>query len=257
MILTTAKARKVIRPTLGTRNTTYHTIRRILTQRKGETGILSQSFPYSSSIRRYSLRDGATFVEQAQNVAFDLAGDEGVQDRKRRELKWDKKKKKFVKGSGEGADNVKLVKTESGVKLPATYRSGRFDEWKAQNRISIPRVGEAEAEGAQRRGSTSTGGRKYKHNQVAAAKPFDKLSKDFERKVRQKKKKEDGTDGGPPARPLPSGKRSKAVNRRSGGKALGRIKTELKTVDQIRKARKVTENRRAKNARPGRGKGKR
>ncbi|KAI0930438.1 hypothetical protein AcV5_007151 [Taiwanofungus camphoratus] len=211
----------------------------------------------SNTEKGYSLRDGATFVEQAQNVAFDLAGDEGVQDRKRRELKWDKKKKKFVKGSGEGADNVKLVKTESGVKLPATYRSGRFDEWKAQNRISIPRVGEAEAEGAQRRGSTSTGGRKYKHNQVAAAKPFDKLSKDFERKVRQKKKKEDGTDGGPPARPLPSGKRSKAVNRRSGGKALGRIKTELKTVDQIRKARKVTENRRAKNARPGRGKGKR
>jgi DBP10CT (NUC160) domain len=41
---------------------------------------------------------------------------------------WDKKKKKFVKGNGTGANNVKLVRTENGTRLPATYRSGRFDE---------------------------------------------------------------------------------------------------------------------------------
>ena len=102
----------------------------------------------------YSLRDGASFAEQARNVAFDLTGDDGAaQERQRREMKWDKKKKRFVKGTGEGADNVKLVKTESGVKLPVSFRSGRFDEWKAKSRMSLPKVGEAEPEGARSGGA--------------------------------------------------------------------------------------------------------
>ena len=122
-------------------------------------------------------------------MAFDLAGDDAVQERKRRQLRWDKTKKKFVKGTGEGADNVKLVKTESGVKLPASYRSGRFDEWKTKSRVSIPRVGETEGQ-TSRKGSG--GSRKWKHTKVADAKPLDKLSKDYDRKLRQLKKKQEG-----------------------------------------------------------------
>ncbi|KAL6302106.1 DEAD-domain-containing protein [Sparassis latifolia] len=209
----------------------------------------------------YSLRDGATFAEQARNVTFDLAGDEGALKRKRHELTWDKKKKKFIKGAGEGADNVRMVRTESGVKLPASYRSGRFDEWKAKSRVSLPKVGEAESEGMQRNRSFGLGGRKYRHSQVVDARPLDRLAKGYERKVRQKTKKELGADGGDavgsPSRPPPSGKKGKTVSRRFGGKPAGRIKNELKTVDEIRKARKVTENRRAKNARTSRRKGKR
>ncbi|KZT11018.1 DEAD-domain-containing protein [Laetiporus sulphureus 93-53] len=208
----------------------------------------------------YSLRDGATFAEQAQNLAFDLAGDEGVRERKRRELNWDKKKKKFVKGTGEGADNVKLVRTESGVKLPATYRSGRFDEWKAKTRTSLPKVGEAEAEGSFRRGASTIGGRKFKHNQVATPKPLDKLSKDYERKTRQKKKRlehEGGEDVSSPSSKPSSGKKGRAVGRRPGGKSVRTVRNELKTVDQIRKDRKLMEKRRTKNARPNHKKGRR
>lgn len=182
-------------------------------------------------------------------MTFDLAGDESLQKLKRRELKWDKKKKKFTKGMGEGADNVKLVKTESGQKLPATYRSGRFDEWRAKSRVSLPRVGEQEDASVQRRGGP--GGRKWKHNQVVAAKPLDKLGKDYERKIRQQKKRgEAGGDEGE-QRSLPGGrgKKGPALGKRSAGKSMGKVKNELKTVDQIRKARKVAENRKAKNAR--------
>ncbi|KAH9839516.1 ATP-dependent RNA helicase DBP10 [Rhodofomes roseus] len=207
----------------------------------------------------YSLRDGATFAEQAQNVAFDLAGDEGAQDRKRREMHWDKKKKRFIKGGGEGADNVKLVRTESGMKLPASYRSGRFDEWKAKSRVHLPRVGEAEVEGP-RRGHQSAGGRKFKHHQVATPKPLDKLNTDYERKVRQKKKHEQNggadNESGPSSRPLP-GKKGKALGRRNGGKTVGKVRNELKTVDQIRKSRQLMEKRKAQNARPSRKKGRR
>ncbi|OSD06788.1 DEAD-domain-containing protein [Trametes coccinea BRFM310] len=202
----------------------------------------------------YSLHDGATFAEQAKKVAFELTGDEAAaQERQRREMKWDKKKKKFVRGTGEGADNVKMVKTESGTKLPATYRSGRFDEWKAKSHVSIPRVGEAEADGPRRGGSSGPGGRKYRHKQVVAPKPLDKLRGDYEKKVKKYKEKEAGGDGGAAGSSRAAGK--KGV--RFGGKPLGKVKNELKTVDQIRKARKIAEQRKAKNARPSRRKGKR
>lgn len=172
-------------------------------------------------------------------------------------MKWDKKKKKFVKGTGEGADNVKMVKTESGAKLPATYRSGRFDEWKQQHRVSIPRVGEAEEEGP-RRGGGGPGGRKYRHKQVVAAKPLDKFRTDYEKKTKKFKSSEqegggDGPSRGGSSRPPPGRKGS-----RFGGKPMGKVKNELKTVDQIRKSRKVAEQKKAKNARaPPRGKGRR
>ncbi|EKM54404.1 uncharacterized protein PHACADRAFT_258225 [Phanerochaete carnosa HHB-10118-sp] len=207
----------------------------------------------------YSLRDGASFAEQAKNVTFDLGLDEALQERKRRDLHWDKTKKKFVKGTGEGADNVKLVKTESGVKLPATYRSGRFDEWKAKSRVSLPRIGEAEAAGPQRHGSMGAGGRKWKHNQVQEAKPLHKLSKDYERKARQLKKKAEtrGETNGPAPGAKGKGK-GKKTGARFGGKPIGKVKNELKTVDQVRKARVTAERKKAKNARPSRkGKGKR
>ncbi|TBU33897.1 ATP-dependent RNA helicase DBP10 [Dichomitus squalens] len=213
----------------------------------------------------YSLRDGASFAEQARNVAFDLTGDEtSAQERQRRENKWDKKKKRFVRGTGEGADNVKLVKTESGVKLPVTYRSGRFDEWKAKTHMSLPKVGEAEPENARGGGGHGPGGRKYRHKQVVAAKPLDKLRGDYERKARQLKdgQQHNGGDQNPArgssSRPsLEKGKGQPKKGSRFGGKPVGKVKNELKTVDQIRKARKTAEQRKLKNARAPRKKGKR
>lgn len=186
-------------------------------------------------------------------MSFDLAGDdEALAARKRKEMHWDKKKKKFVQGSGEGADNVKMVRTESGAKLPATYRSGRFDEWKSKNRLSLPKIGETESAGRNSASTLGKGGRKWKHNMVVAPKPLDKLGKDYDRKLRHQKKKDGGVEdvaGG--KKPGPVGpKKNRATDKRSSGKSLSKRKNELKTVDQIRKTRKTMENRRAKNARP-------
>lgn len=230
------------------RSTTCHTTRRTPTPRKGKI-ISEMSWLYQCLIlTRYSLHDGATFAEQARGVTFDLTGDEALQARKRRELRWDKTKKKFVKGAGEGADNVKLVKTESGIKLPATYRSGRFDEWKAKSRVSIPRIGETEGQSAPRRGAAGAGGRKYRHNQVAEAKPLDKLHKSYEKKIHQQKKKQ--ADGAVDSGSTHAGNGKKKLGGRFGGKPVGKVKNELKTVDQIRKSRAMSEKKKAKNARP-------
>lgn len=171
-------------------------------------------------------------------------------------MAWDKKKKKFIKGDGSGADNIKLVRTENGTRLPATYRSGRFDEWKKKAKVTIPKIGEREAE---RPASTRTsGGRRWRHNKVFEAKPLDRRSKDYERKLRQLRKKEQSATGGESegsqAQPFKNtGKVSKKnIGKRFGAKSLPRVKNEIKTVDQIHKTRKTAEKRRAKNARPSR-----
>ena len=253
------KTRKGI-ATTRIRSTIFLMSRRTPTQRKG--GLVSHNPLFLSLISyifRYSLRDGASFVEQARNATFDLAGDEALLDqRRRKQMTWDKKKKNFVQGDGVGADNVKLVKTESGVKLPATYRSGRFEEWKSKNKKSLPRVGEIESNRAGRTG------KRYLHKRVSEPKELDKAHVSYERKVRQRKKQEVGgsgmgKDNDPPQQPRKGGKKV-VLGKRHSGKSVGRVKTELKTVDQIRKLRRVAEHRKAKNARPshkGKGKGRR
>ncbi|KAF8161117.1 DEAD-domain-containing protein [Crassisporium funariophilum] len=201
----------------------------------------------------YSLTDGASsFVSQARNVAFDLTNDEGKAIRSNK-VTWDKKKKKFIQGDGVGADNVKMVRTENGTRLPATFRSGRFDEWKTKSRVSLPKIGEAENSTVGHHKHTGPGGHRFKHNKIVAAKPLDKLSTDYERKVRQQKK---GEANGEPSTKVPTVARGKKqVPARRGGKTYGRVKTELKTSQQIRKDRNQQERRREKNARPSRGGG--
>ena len=204
---------------------------------------------------RYSLRDGASFAEQASRATFDLTTDEGVAGRQRRtsQLTWDKKKKKFIKGDGVGADNVKLVRTESGTRLPATYRSGRFDEWKANTRSSLPRVGEAESEGKSSRRVFGSGGRKFRHTKITEAKPIDKFSIGFERKG---PKKQTGVEPDLPNRAESTSGKGKWTGR-YGSKPIRQVKGELKSAEQIRRAREALSKKKAKNARPSRKKGKR
>jgi ATP-dependent RNA helicase DDX54/DBP10 len=142
-----------------------------------------------------------------------------------------------------------LVKTESGTKLPATYRSGRYDEWKTKTRLSLPKVGEMEDESVRLRQSR---GNKFRHNRVIPAKPLDKLRGDYDRKARQMKKQKSGENDG-----VSGSSRAKNAGKRSNGKPIGKVKTELKTVEQIRKNRKLMQKRKAKNARPSRRKGRR
>lgn len=204
------------------------------------------------------MTDGASsFVRQASRVTFDLTNDEGRAEKSSNQQTWDKKKKKFIRGDGAGADNVKMVRTENGTRLPATFRSGRFDEWKNKSRVSMPRIGETENTAYARKPSSGPGGHRFKHNKIIDAKPLDKLSTDYERKVRQLKKKSENAEasGSKPPQHAASNKKM-GVRRGSYGRTYERVKTELKTSEQIRKDRKVSERRKAKNARPPRAGGK-
>ncbi|CAG8629241.1 3045_t:CDS:2 [Paraglomus occultum] len=94
-------------------------------------------------------------------------------------------------------DNKKLITRESGTKIPATYKSGRFKEWQKQDKISIPAT--------------------------------DPLSINY-----KKKKKNVAEDG---------------YWEYIGKVTVDKFKTELKTIDQISKERRMKAKRKAKNAR--------
>ncbi|CAG8566474.1 20266_t:CDS:10, partial [Cetraspora pellucida] len=135
-------------------------------------------------------------------------------------LRWDSKKKNFVRGDGIGSDNKKYIISENGTKLPATYKSGRFMEWQQQNKLLIPRTGEKEIQSAR------FDVKKFRHKTPDSSEPSDPLAINHEKKQ----------------------KNSKKANSRNSVKA----KNELKTVEQICKQRRIKEKRKSKNARPSR-----
>ena len=59
------------------------------------------------------------FEAEASKAVLDLTGDEGSLLRKKKTMmRWDAKKKKYVKAEDNG-ENKKKIKTESGVWIPA------------------------------------------------------------------------------------------------------------------------------------------
>ncbi|KAJ2556444.1 ATP-dependent RNA helicase dbp10, partial [Coemansia sp. RSA 1933] len=154
--------------------------------------------------RGYAMNTGGSFAEKAQGAILALNGDENetllsMQHAKQSKnaLRWDSKKKNFVRGNGVGADNKKLIKTESGTYLPATYKAGTFRDWQDKTKTSIPRVGEDEmlnAAGRASAGKFATG--RFQHTKVTEARPLDPLAFDYERKMNKRKKGDEGDDGG-------------------------------------------------------------
>jgi ATP-dependent RNA helicase DDX54/DBP10 len=140
-------------------------------------------------------------------------------------LRWDRKNKRVVKGDGGGADNKKLIRTESGARLPASYRSGKFEEWKQKKRTSIPRVGEAEDANSK---PMFGAGKRWKHKGVQTSKAFDKSG--------ETKTKSSASRG---AAPRP-------------GKGQGQGGT--RNMDQIVRNRKLKENRTRRSTQPGKRK---
>ncbi|KID92141.1 ATP-dependent RNA helicase dbp10 [Metarhizium guizhouense ARSEF 977] len=182
--------------------------------------------------RGYGVHSGG-FVEAARDAAMDLTNDETAKSfgqPSRSKMRWDTKSKKYVSRDNDedGSKGSKMITGESGVKIAATFQSGRYDKWKKAQRIrSLPRVGEAEKPGTTQ-GLPS--GVRYKHKLDKAPKEADKYRDDF--MVRKKRVHE---------------AREKRQGRFKDGMGS---KKELKGADDIRKERQEKERKRAKNARP-------
>ena len=51
-------------------------------------------------------------------------------------MRWDAKKKKYVKAEQDGSDSTKKkIKTESGVWIPASYKSDRYSKWRERSKL--------------------------------------------------------------------------------------------------------------------------
>lgn len=197
--------------------------------------------------RGYALSSTSnSFVAQARQVTYDVGGDEtrlGTQTQRVNASRWDTKKKKFVAGDGVGADNKKTIRTESGLRLPASFRSGRFDEWKKEQRLELPKVGEKERESNIPHNS---GEKRFAHNKTTAPKRLDPLARDYNRKLKARSNAEESGSGSGPG-PKKSWK-AKKVNTGS------RAKNEIKSARDIYKQRETMAKRKEKNARPSKKK---
>ena len=187
--------------------------------------------------RGYGVHSGgnsSNFVLAARDVAMDLANDDGAKGFAQPSgMRWDKKSKKYVARANDedGSKGAKMIKGESGQKIAASFRSGRFDAWRRENRIDrLPRVGEAERVGSRVDGRGGGGGKRWKHKRQDAPKDADKYRDDFyKRRKMVEKAKEEG----------------RGRFREGKGKSVSR------GVDDVRKERGLKERRREKNARPG------
>lgn len=193
--------------------------------------------------RGYGVHSGtnANFAAASRSATMDLTGDEVQKGfgEPRSIMRWDKRHKKYVarQNDEDGSKGERLVRGESGAKIAASFRSGRFQAWKKGKRLShLPRVGETEQPGmgAGLHAAASRGGR-FRHHKQQAPKRADPLRADYEK---MKKKNE------------------LARERQQGqaGGAAAKGKSEIRSTDDIRKARKLKQKRREKNARPSRKK---
>ncbi|SPQ19962.1 48bbb77c-f1e1-412f-933f-3b1d8f73d747 [Thermothielavioides terrestris] len=205
--------------------------------------------------RAYGVHSGGSktshFVEAARDAAMDLTNDEGAKAfglPTRPKMRWDKRHSKYVARANDddGSRGAKMIRGESGVKIAASFQSGRFDKWRRAHRLGrLPQVGEAEqanlvrsfSGGGPGSGPGSAGsGFRFKHKQMKAPKDADKYRDDYH--VRKRRVAE---------------AREKRIGKYRDGEGSRR---ELKSAADIRKARQLKERRKEKNARPAK-KGKR
>lgn len=198
--------------------------------------------------RAYGVHSGSNsnFVEASRDATMDLSRDEASRGfaEPRSIMRWDKRHKKYVsrRNDEDGSKGALLVKGESGAKIAASFRSGRFDAWKKSKRLGrMPRVGETENPAL---GSTGpAGGKRFRHKKEQAPKTADKYRADYDLK---KKKQQESQKRQAESGLLQLGSK--------GGQK--KVRSEIKSVHDVRKERNLKEKRREKNARPARkGKG--
>ena len=187
--------------------------------------------------RGYGVHSGGNsnnFVLAARDVAMDLANDDGAkgfaQPSRPSGMRWDKKSKKYVSKANDedGSKGTKMIRGESGQKIAASFRSGRFDAWRKSNKIDrLPRIGEAET--TSNRANGGGGGKRWKHKREDAPKDADKYRDDFYKRRKMV---------------------DKAKEERRGRFREGKGRSEIKGVDDVRKERGLKEKRKEKNARP-------
>ncbi|GAB1290103.1 ATP-dependent RNA helicase DDX54 [Apodemus speciosus] len=101
---------------------------------------------------------GGAFEQQVAGAVLDLMGDEAQNmSRGRQQLKWDRKKKRFVGQTGQ--EDKKKIKTESGRFISSSYKRDLYQKWKQKQKID-DRDSEEEGPSNQRGPGPRRGGKR-------------------------------------------------------------------------------------------------
>ncbi|CAO4375680.1 unnamed protein product [Caenorhabditis nigoni] len=131
--------------------------------------------PYTSAdhvAERQLALDKVDFARQAEGASVDIIMDDdrGMYNQKHGQ-RWDRRLKKYVGLSGNEPANKK-IRTEDGTWLPASYKTGKYEEWKQKQKIGFKKDGSEEGEETQ----TQDYGRKRKWKNDGASKSGPKHS---------------------------------------------------------------------------------
>ncbi|PFH59527.1 hypothetical protein XA68_12230 [Ophiocordyceps unilateralis] len=194
------QAAKDLHPTAdsGSDNEVEVTVTQEKSRKKGQTdwrdGEAFMSYtPRTTSAaeaRGYGVHSGgqssSNFVEAARAATMDLGNDEtaksfGVPSRQR--MRWDSKSKKYLSrdndDDGSRGGGSRLVTGESGVKIAASFQSGRYDRWRRAQRLGrLPLIGEAEKASALTT-MDAKASKKFRHRQIKAPREADRFRDDF------------------------------------------------------------------------------
>ncbi|XP_002739459.1 ATP-dependent RNA helicase DDX54-like [Saccoglossus kowalevskii] len=149
-----------------------------------------------------------SFDQQASRAMLDLTGDDADMMKKHKDnIKWDRKKKKFIRDAGDEQSKKKKIKTESGTYIHASYKSNIYKDWLEKSKMD--EMDEEEEEEKEKKTRKHKGG-KWKG-------PQGKNKGSFHQKGKSRK---------PNQSKGPGGKRKK-------------VRSEMKSKDQILKNRKT------------------
>ncbi|KAG4305494.1 hypothetical protein PORY_001050 [Pneumocystis oryctolagi] len=161
---------------------------------KDEENYISHYTPISS-IREHAYdinKPDYSFEKAANNAIFDIVNDDEnpVQTTARtNKVKWSFKKRKLVSKMDDHDDSkkAKMIKGESGAKIPVTYKTGRYMMWKNSKRVVQKKVGEMEnyEDFTAPRNLYKESGKKYKHHKLQAPKAADKYRDDYKKKKKR------------------------------------------------------------------------
>ena len=181
----------------------------------------------------HSSQPSSNFISAARNLTMDLGAEDGSKSlAEPGRMRWDKKSKKYVSSRNDedgSKDKKRMIRGESGQKIAASFRSGRFDTWRKANKIArLPRPGEQEKTDSTGIGLGSAR-RNFKHKQERAPKEADKYRDDYHKRR----------------------KKVEAAKEKMLGRSRERFrKGEIRGTDEVRKERAKKQRRKEKNARP-------
>jgi len=99
-----------------------------------------------------------SFDAEANNAVLDLAGDDDQSMRaKKNVMRWDNKRKKYVRDENESTK--RKIRTESGVWIPASYKSDRYSRWKEHSKLAQMQEQEEDQQGEESQGAPQKQGK--------------------------------------------------------------------------------------------------